>query len=114
MGSTKLLGIYSNGMVLQRNKPVIIEGTETAASEVTVTLADISKTVPVTDGKFRAEFDPMDVIRDTTLKVEGTDTIEIKDVCVGDVYMLTGQSNMELPVIRTIELNKKEIEAKDY
>ena len=114
MGSTKLLGIYSNGMVLQRNKPVIIEGTETAASEVTVTLADISKTVPVTDGKFKAEFEPMGIIWDTTLKVEGTDTIEIKDVCVGDVYMLTGQSNMELPVIRTIELNKEEIEAKDY
>ena len=30
------------------------------------------------------------------------------------MYLLTGQSNMELPVIRTIELNEEEINAKDY
>ncbi len=114
MATTKLLGIYSNGMVIQRNKPVIIEGTETGKSEVKITLADKVKTVLVTDGKFKACFDPMDAAFDIPFKVEGTDTIEIKDVCVGDVYMLTGQSNMELPVVRTLELNKEEVDAKDY
>ena len=114
MATTKLLGIYSNGMVIQRNKPVIIEGTETGKSEVKVTLADRSQTVAVTDGKFKSVFEPMEAVFDITLTVEGTDTIVIKDVCVGDVYMLTGQSNMELPVVRTVELNKEEIEAKDY
>ena len=114
MGSTKLSGIYSNGMVLQRKKEIVIEGFESTASEVTVTLAGHVVTAPVTDGKFKAVFPPMDVIFDTELKVEGTDTIEIKDVCVGDVFMLAGQSNMELPVRRTMELNKEEVEAKDY
>ena len=114
MATTKLLGIYSNGMVIQRNKPVIIEGTETGKSEVKVTLADKSQTVSVIDGKFKAVFEPMEAVFDITLTVEGTDTITVKDVCVGDVYMLTGQSNMELPVVRTVELNKEEIEAKDY
>jgi len=114
MATTKLLGIYSNGMVIQRNKPVIIEGTETGKSEVKVTLADKSQTVSVIDGKFKVVFEPMEAVFDITLTVEGTDTITVKDVCVGDVYMLTGQSNMELPVVRTVELNKEEIEAKDY
>ena len=114
MESTKLLGIYSNGMVLQRNKKIIIEGYESASSSVTVTLAGQSVTAPVVEGRFKAEFEPMDVVFDTELKVEGTDTITLKDVCIGDVYLLAGQSNMELPVERTLELNREEVEAKDY
>ena len=114
MESTKLTGIYSNGMVLQRDKEIIIEGFESAKSEVVVTLADSVVTASVTEGRFKAVLPPMDVVFDTVLKVEGTDTIEIKDVCIGDVYMLAGQSNMELPVVRTLELNKEEVEAKDY
>ena len=114
MESTKLLGIYSNGMVLQRNKKITIEGYESESSSVTVTLAGKSVTTPVVEGKFKAVFDPMDVVFDTELKVEGTDIIVVKDVCIGDVFMLAGQSNMELPVVRTLELNKEEVEAKDY
>ena len=100
MESTKLTGIYSNGMVLQRDKEIIIEGFESAKSEVVVTLADSVVTASVTEGRFKAVLPPMDVVFDTVLKVEGTDTIEIKDVCIGDVYMLAGQSNMELPIAR--------------
>ncbi len=114
MTATKLLGIYSDGMVLQRNKEITIEGFESSKSEVVITLAGKSVTAEVEDGSFKAVFPPMDVIFDTEIKVEGTDVITIKDVCIGDVYMLAGQSNMELPVIRTIDLNKEEIEAKDY
>ena len=50
MSSTKLLGIYSNGMVLQRNKEIIIEGEESAASEVRVTLADRTVAAHVENG----------------------------------------------------------------
>lgn len=114
MAATRLLGIYSNGMVLQRNKEIIIEGFESSKSEVTVTLADISVTAEVTDGAFKAVFPPMEVLFDTELKVEGTEVISVKDVCIGDVFMLAGQSNMELPVIRTWDLNEAEIEAEDY
>lgn len=114
MASTKLKGIYSNGMVLQRNKEIVIEGFESSAAEVKVTLADQSVTAKVEDGRFIAVLSPMDVVFDTELKVAGSEEITIMDVCIGDVYMLAGQSNMELPVIRTYDLNKEEIEAKDY
>ena len=114
MGDTKLKGIYSNGLVLQRNKEIIIEGTDTSASEVVVTLAGSFVTAKVEGGAFKAVFPPMDAVFDTELKVEGTETLTVKDVCIGDVYMLTGQSNMELPVIRTYDLNKEEIEAEDF
>ena len=114
MSATKLLGIYSDGMVFQRNKEIIIEGTESVLPEVKVTFADTVKTAAVENGKFKAVLPPYDVMRGETLKVEGSDTIEVTDVCVGDVFMLAGQSNMELPVVRTVDLNKDEIEAKDY
>ena len=114
MADTKLLGIYSDGMVLQRNKEIIIKGIENIKDEVTVTLAGVSVTAGVSGTSFSAVFPPMDAAFDVELKVEGTDTVTVKDVCIGDVFMLAGQSNMELPVIRTIDLNKEEIEAKDY
>ena len=114
MASTKLFGIYSNGMILQRNTEIVIEGWETVNSEVKVSMCGNSVTVPVEDGVFKAVLPPMDVAVDTELTVEGSECITLKDVCIGDVYMLTGQSNMELPVSRTYDLNKEEIEAKDY
>ena len=85
MGDTKLKGIYSNGLVLQRNKEIIIEGTDTSASEVVVTLAGSSVTAKVEGGAFKAVFPPMDAVFDTELKVEGTETLTINDVCIGDV-----------------------------
>jgi len=114
MPATKLLGIYSNGLVLQRNEEIIIEGFESSKAEVTVTLAGNTVTAAVAEGKFKAVFPPMEALFDTELKVTGTEEITIKDVCIGDVYMLSGQSNMELPVIRTIDLNREEVESKDY
>ena len=114
MSATKLLGIYSNGMVLQRNEEIVIEGFENSKSEVTVTLAGNSVSAKVENGKFRALLPSMDVVFDTVLKVEGTDTVTVNDVCIGDVFLLAGQSNMELPVIRTVDLNKDEIDAADY
>ena len=114
MSETKLLGIYSDGMVLQRNKEIIIEGFESTKSSVDVTLNGITVTAEVSNGKFKAVLPPMDVVFDTALTVEGTETITVKDVCIGEVFMLAGQSNMELPVVRTLELNKEEVDAKDY
>ena len=114
MSATKLPGIFQSGMVFQKNKEFIVEGEESLLSEVTVSFAGIKKKAQVTEGKFRAVFPPMEATVNEQLKVEGSDTIVLEDVCVGDVFMLAGQSNMELPVIRTVDLNKEEIEAKDY
>ena len=67
MASTKLKGIYSNGMVLQRNKEIVIEGFESSAAEVKVTLADQSVTAKVEDGRFIAVLPPMDEEDDADL-----------------------------------------------
>lgn len=114
MSSTSLNGVYSDGIVLQRNKDIIITGREAKLTGVKVTLAGITKEVPVSEGIFKAVFPPMAAAEGLTLKAEGTDVIEVNDVCIGDVFMLSGQSNMELPVSRTYDLNKEEVDSKDY
>lgn len=114
MSSTKLLGIFQSGMVIQRNKEIIIEGEESSFGEVEIVFAGVSKKAEVNDGKFKAVFPPMKEATGLTLTVSGSQKIVLDDICIGDVYMLAGQSNMELPVIRTVDLNKEEIEAKDY
>ncbi len=114
MSSTLLAGVYSDGIVLQRNKNIIISGFEDKLAEVKVTLADIEVQTSVSEGRFTATFPPMDAAEGLTLTVEGTDTVQVTDVCIGDVFMLSGQSNMELPVSRTYDKNKEEVDAKDY
>ena len=56
MSATKFLGIYSDGMVFQRNKEIIIEGTESNLTEVKVTFAGAVKTAAVENGKFKDEW----------------------------------------------------------
>ena len=114
MSSTLLAGVYSDGIVLQRNKDIIISGFEDQLAEVKVTLAGIEVKAPVSEGRFTAIFPPMDAAEGLTITVEGTDTVQVTDVCIGDVFMLSGQSNMELPVSRTYDENKEEVDAKDY
>lgn len=114
MSSTLLAGVYSDGIVLQRNKDIIISGFEDQLAEVKVTLAGISVKAPVSEGRFTAIFPPMDAAEGLTLTVEGTETVQVTDICIGDVFMLSGQSNMELPVSRTYDENKEEVDAGDY
>ena len=114
MTATSLAGVYSDGLVLQRNKDILISGSEASLPEVRVTLAGITLTAEVTDGCFKVIFPPMEAAEGLTLTVEGTDTVEVTDICVGDVYMLSGQSNMELPVSRTYDMNRDKVDAGDY
>ena len=114
MTATSLAGVYSDGLVLQRNKDILISGSEASLPEVRVTLAGITLTAEVTDGCFKVIFPPMEAAEGLTLTVEGTDTVEVTDICIGDVYMLSGQSNMELPVSRTYDMNRDKVDAGDY
>ena len=114
MTATSLAGVYSDGLVLQRNKDILISGSEASLPEVRVTLAGITLIAEVTDGCFKVIFPPMEAAEGLTITVEGTDTVEVTDICIGDVYMLSGQSNMELPVSRTYDMNRDKVDAGDY
>ena len=111
-------GIFGDGMILQRGKESRIFG-KASGSEVTAILekdgtAEEYKTA-VADGKFVCSLGVHKA--DTGYKLtlsSGDETVTYEDVCFGDVYYLSGQSNMELPVYRTLDVTEDEVKASDY
>lgn len=92
----KLPAIISDHMVLQQKQTNPIWGWDTPGTKVTVTFAGQTKSAEAaTDGKWTVKLDPVSVnAQPQTIKIAGTNTVEIQDVLVGEVWMCSGQSNM--------------------
>lgn len=89
--------VFGSQMVLQRDVPIPVWGWATAGEEVTVTLdGRIEKTKADVDGTWKVTFPPLKTGGDPhTLTVAGTNAIRFDDILVGDVWLGSGQSNME-------------------
>ncbi|MCR4999030.1 MAG: sialate O-acetylesterase [Lachnospiraceae bacterium] len=88
--------LYQNGMMLQRNKPIIIVGNATDGDRITGTLEQDTATTTATDGRFRLEFPPRESGRNLELTIRNhQEEITISDITMGDIYIAGGQSNME-------------------
>jgi sialate O-acetylesterase len=110
----KLPAIISENMVLQAGMKCPIWGTADAGEEVTVTLgAQTAKAAADKDGKWKVTIGPLEPGGPFDMKIAGKNTIEIKNVLVGEVWVCSGQSNMEWKV--SISNNAKdEIAAADF
>lgn len=99
LADVKLPAIFSDHAVLQRAKAVPVWGWAAPAEMVTVTISD-QKHVATTDenGTWHVTLEPLDVGSTLTMIVEGKNRLEIKDIQVGDVWLCSGQSNMEWSV----------------
>lgn len=98
----ELSGIFSDNMVMQRNQPISIWGWATNGTKITVSLdGQECQTVEATDGKFIATISAQQAGGPHTISVN-TDTLH--NIMFGDVYLCSGQSNMELPVRRVSEM----------
>ncbi len=90
--------IFTDHMVLQRDQPVPVWGTAPPGSTITVMFADQQKTIATdSDGKWRTELAPMSAnAKPQTLTIlsSADQTIKIRDVLIGDVWLCSGQSNM--------------------
>jgi sialate O-acetylesterase len=92
----KLPAIISDHMVLQQNLANPIWGWDTPGTQITVRFAGQNKTAQAgTDGKWTVKLDPIPANeKPQVLTIKGTETTEIQDVLVGEVWMCSGQSNM--------------------
>jgi sialate O-acetylesterase len=95
---TALPAIFSDNMVLQRGQALPIWGTDDKAAEVTVTLGDAKATAKVEGGKWMAKLPAQKAAEATELTVEGSSKITLKNVAIGEVWLCSGQSNMEWSV----------------
>ncbi|MCX5662131.1 MAG: hypothetical protein NTW19_20840, partial [Planctomycetota bacterium] len=112
-----LPGILSSDMVLQRGMPVPIWGVAAPDEKVTVTFRDQTKTaVADKDGKWSLKLDPLAPGEPATLTVAGKKRLTLTGVLVGDVWVGSGQSNMQMAVIGAAKGDKvlDALAAKDY
>lgn len=111
----KLPRIFGNNMVLQQQKPILFFGTAAVGEKVTVELLGKSGTsVADASGNWRIELPAMKADgKPFNVKVTGKNTIELKNVVLGEVWICSGQSNMEWSV-RASANAAKEIAAAKY
>lgn len=101
--------ILSDGMVVQRNKPVKLWGEAAPGEEVKAGLSDNKKaytTKADANGKWLLELDSLPAGGPYSIKVNDK---EITNVLCGDVFLCSGQSNMELPVNRVMDMFAEEV-----
>jgi sialate O-acetylesterase len=91
--------MFSSNMVLQRGIKDPIWGWTAPGSQVTVTIGGKTATTKAgADGKWLAKVGPLAVGGPYTLTVKGSETVTLNNVLVGDVWICSGQSNMEMGI----------------
>ena len=98
-----LPSVFSDHMVLQRDRPVPVWGKADPNTTVTVQFAGQTKTaVADPDGKWRVDLDPLPASATpstlTILDQVSGFKFQVSDVLVGEVWFCSGQSNMQMPM----------------
>ncbi len=107
--------IFGDGMVLQREAPVKVWGTAASGEKVTVVFnGQTVKAKAGKDGRWTAVLKPMQAGGPYSMVVNGKESsVEYFDVLVGEVWLCSGQSNMEWQV-KNSNNAAAEIAAADY
>ncbi|HVN93440.1 MAG TPA: sialate O-acetylesterase [Terracidiphilus sp.] len=106
--------IFGDNMVLQRGKPDAIWGWSQPGDNVRVEIGGHSATaVAASDGRWQVKIDPPKAGGPYTLKITGHESVELKNVMVGDVWLCGGQSNMQLPLRFTLN-GEDEVKAANF
>lgn len=106
-------GLFSNGMVLQQDKKLPVWGTADNGEKVTVRFMKQEKSVVTKDGMWMVTLDPVSAGGPYKLEISGNNKIEINDVLVGEVWLASGQSNMQWSVNASADPDKVKAAAKN-
>lgn len=96
----RLHSIFSDNMVLQRNSPIVVWGTADAGEAVSVIFRGKTiKTVANEEKVWSVSF-PQQEANDigTDMVIQGVNRIVLHNILIGDVWLCSGQSNMEMPL----------------
>ncbi|WP_031527194.1 sialate O-acetylesterase [Dyadobacter crusticola] len=110
----KLARLFSDHVVLQRQKPIPVWGWSKPGEKVKVTLAGQSLEGKADNsGKWQVSFKPIEAGGPHTMQVTGkSGNVVVNDILIGEVWLCSGQSNMEWPVsaAKNYEAEKKDAE----
>lgn len=100
LADVSLPAIFSDGMVLQQGKGVAVWGSAETDEKVTLTFAGQTKVAQADlDGQWRVTLDPMPAnATPAEMVVTGKNTLRLNNILVGEVWICSGQSNMQWPV----------------
>jgi sialate O-acetylesterase len=92
--------IFGDHMVLQQDVKVPVWGTALPGEKVTVTVGDHTATATTgLDCKWRVDLAPFPTASaPMTMTVAGSNTLTFQDVLIGEVWVASGKSNMEVPI----------------
>lgn len=99
----QLAKIFSDNMVLQREKPIHVWGKGIPGDKVTASFSKTIKTSIVkADSSWNVYFKKQkaNTVDQSLLVSDGSDSIELKNIVIGDIWLCSGQSNMEWPMIK--------------
>ncbi|NOX65211.1 MAG: 9-O-acetylesterase [Chlorobi bacterium] len=109
--------LFTDNMVLQQKQDIPIWGKAEPGGEVIVALMEQRKKGLVDeDGRWRVDLSPVEAGGPYELVISGEKIDRIKNVMVGEVWVCSGQSNMEMPIDGVGKVNnyKEEIANSSY
>jgi sialate O-acetylesterase len=100
----RLPKLISDGMVLQREQKIKLWGWASPGENVTLSFNKAQiKTVTDKDGKWMIELSPVKAGGPYQMVFNGKNSVTVSDILFGDVWLCSGQSNMELTMDRVKE-----------
>jgi sialate O-acetylesterase len=110
----KLPKIFSSNMVMQQGIPLPVWGWANPGEKVTATFNNTTiRTVAGRDGKWKVKLPVQSYGGPYTMTISGRNTITFTNVMIGEVWVCSGQSNMELP-LATVNNAEAEVAAADF
>ena len=105
--------IFGNHMVLQRQQPIPVWGWAEPGEKITVTLStgDAASAAANDDGKWTVKLPAQEAGGPLTVTVKGNNTVTFADVLIGEVWICSGQSNMEWTVSSSDDFEKEKAAA---
>lgn len=108
----KLPQIFRDSMILQRDAAINIWGRASSGESITIKFnGKIYRTKTGKDGKWKLQLNSMKAGGPYTMQVQAKNTITLKNILIGDVWLCAGQSNMEHQMRLHEVLYAKEIAA---
>jgi sialate O-acetylesterase len=113
-GQVRLPKLISDGMVLQRDSHVKIWGWSANNEKISVSFCDsVYQTTAGTTGEWAVNLSGLKPGGPFAMTISASNSITIKDIMIGDVWLCSGQSNMEYPMERLTYVYETEIAGSD-
>ena len=110
MSNIKLSSILSDGMVIQRGDKTKVYGKADKNKRIIVEfLNETYETFSDNNGSWKVLLNNLQPGGPYDMKIKGDEELTIRDILIGDVWLCSGQSNMELPIERILELYEDEV-----